>query len=193
LSTAFEGQTVREVGVRELSHSTAAVIRAVREGERLVVTRHAEPQAVVLSVNDAVELSIEGERVASACAAERDYAEGAVEELGPSGPVPVVLARAAVVSCQRMNARDRRLLRDLLVRGEADEERLLWLTSRRWLIAFSYPDEATALVHQAFEVRELIRAAVGDDVSDRRRRIEQDRWLHGRSPWQLATELDGNG
>lgn len=174
-------QEIREVGARQLRHNTAAVIRSLRDGERLIVTRHAQPLAVVLSVRDAMELLIEGERTASAAAATRDYEHGAVEELGPPGPLRVVLARGALSSCGRMNVRDRRLLRDSLVRGEADEDPLLWLPSGRWLVAFSYPDDVTVLVHQAFEVRELVRALVGEEVLDRRRRIELDRWLHNRA------------
>ena len=147
--------------------------------------RHAEPQAVLLSVRDAIELLVEGELAALAARPERDFEDGAVEELGPTGPVRVVLAGEAPGSCRRMVPRDRRLLREALASGLADDERLLWLSSGRWVVAFSYVEEAAALVHQAWEVRELERALVGEEIGQRRRRVTMDRALHGRAWWQL--------
>src|SRR5688572_27264988 len=99
-------QAVREVGARELRHRTASVIRSVRDGERVIVMRHAEPQAVLLSVRDAIELLVEPELPGLATAAEQDFERGQVEDLGPPRPLRVVLAREAVRSGERMGARD---------------------------------------------------------------------------------------
>jgi prevent-host-death family protein len=48
--------TIREVSVRELSRDTTRILRGVSAGERIIVTRHGQPAAVLLSVEDAMEL-----------------------------------------------------------------------------------------------------------------------------------------
>lgn len=54
---AEEGAEVREVTVRELSRATSAVIRELRDGRRLVLTRYGAPVGVLVSVADALELA----------------------------------------------------------------------------------------------------------------------------------------
>jgi prevent-host-death family protein len=178
--SVLRDQRIREVGARELRHQTATVIGSVRDGERLILTRHGQPQALVLSIDDGIELLIEPELAALADAAHRDYREGLVEALQPPGPYPVRLAQAAVAAYGRMNKQDRRRLRASLVRGRADERRLLWLQSRRWLVAFSYPDERFVLVHALFEAREVERALIGEEIWAARDRRALERRLHAR-------------
>jgi prevent-host-death family protein len=45
----------REVGVRELSRRTDAVLGAALAGERVIVTRYGEPVAVILGTDQAAE------------------------------------------------------------------------------------------------------------------------------------------
>jgi prevent-host-death family protein len=47
---------VREVGVRELSRRTGAVLESVAGGERVVIVRHGDPVAFVLSVDEALDV-----------------------------------------------------------------------------------------------------------------------------------------
>ena len=49
----FPEAPLAEIGVRELNHRTTRVLRRVEEGERLIVTRHACPIAVLVSVSEA--------------------------------------------------------------------------------------------------------------------------------------------
>ena len=51
-----EPKRIREVGVRELKSGTSAVLDAVVDGERVIVTRHGHPVAVILSIEHAVDL-----------------------------------------------------------------------------------------------------------------------------------------
>ena len=46
----------REVSVRELSRNTAGVLDDVAAGERIVVTRFGDPVALVLSVDEAIDV-----------------------------------------------------------------------------------------------------------------------------------------
>jgi prevent-host-death family protein len=173
-------QTIREVGARELRHQTAKVIGSVRDGERLILTRHGQPQALALSIDDGIELIIEPELTALADAAQRDLGAGRLQTLEPPGPYPVLLAQEAAAAYEQMNKQDRARLRSALVRGRADERRLLWLPSRRWLVAFSYSDESMALVHGAFEVGEVERALIGEQIWLARERRTLERRLHAR-------------
>jgi prevent-host-death family protein len=49
-----EPDGIREVGVRALARATARYIRAAEYGERLVVTRHGDPVAVILSIDESI-------------------------------------------------------------------------------------------------------------------------------------------
>ena len=49
-------KAVEEVSVRELSRSTSAVLSRVSAGGRVVVTKHGEPAAVLMEVEEAVGL-----------------------------------------------------------------------------------------------------------------------------------------
>jgi prevent-host-death family protein len=49
---------IREVGVRELARDVSRLIKAAEWGERLVVTRHGDPVAVILSVDEAVDFLV---------------------------------------------------------------------------------------------------------------------------------------
>jgi prevent-host-death family protein len=51
-------QPIGEVGVRELSRDTSGVLRDVRDHERIIVTRHGHPIAVVLSVAACIDLVV---------------------------------------------------------------------------------------------------------------------------------------
>jgi prevent-host-death family protein len=49
----FPEAPLAEIGLRELTHHTARVLRRVEDGERIVLTRHACPIAVLVSVAEA--------------------------------------------------------------------------------------------------------------------------------------------
>jgi prevent-host-death family protein len=49
-------ETIREVGVRELNRGTTRVLEMALAGERVIVTRDGQPIAVLLSVDQAIEL-----------------------------------------------------------------------------------------------------------------------------------------
>ena len=183
---AADGQP-REVSIGELNRATSAVVRSLTPGERLVITRHGEPQAVVLSVRDAVELVVVPRLAALAAAGERDFRSGRVETVEPPGPLALLLAQEAAACYESMNRRDRTDLRALLVRGEAEEERLLWLRSRRWLVSFTYPDAEAVLVLGVFEVAELERELVGEEVWLARARRDLERRLHARDRGRLPS------
>ncbi len=47
---------IREVGVRELNRRTSRVIEMAEAGQRVVVTRDGQPAAVLLAVDQAIDL-----------------------------------------------------------------------------------------------------------------------------------------
>ena len=180
-------QDVREVGARELRHHAASIIRSVADGERTIVTRHGEPRAVMLSIDDALDLLVEPWLPALAQQAEREYAEEGVERLEPCGRFPVALASEAAGAYESMSPRDRRELRLAVAAGEADEERPVWLRSRRWIASVAYPDHRTVLVCAIFAVQELERELIGEEIWLRRARRDLERRLHARDLAGLPT------
>jgi prevent-host-death family protein len=54
-----ETRPIEEVSVRELSRNTCAVVTRAREHERLIITRHGHPVAVLLSIDDCIRLIAE--------------------------------------------------------------------------------------------------------------------------------------
>ena len=67
-----------EVGLRELTHHTGRVLSRVENGERLIVTRHACPIAVLISVAEAEHfLTVHAARMVRArIEGRRDYLDG---------------------------------------------------------------------------------------------------------------------
>jgi len=51
-----EPKAIREVGVRELKSGASAVLDGVVDGERVIVTRNGHPIAVMLSIEQAIDL-----------------------------------------------------------------------------------------------------------------------------------------
>jgi prevent-host-death family protein len=49
-------ETIREVGVRELKSEASRVFDGVVDGERVIVTRNGHPIAVMLSIEQAIDL-----------------------------------------------------------------------------------------------------------------------------------------
>ena len=178
---------IREVGARELRHRTGHVVRSLQAGERVILTRHGEPQAVLLCIDDAIELLVEGQLGPLAEEAERDFREGAAETLEPPGPHPVVLSQQAAEAYRRMKPRDRYELRVAVVGGKAEMGRPVWLRSRRWIVSVSYPDDETVLVGAALEVRELERELMGEEIWLARERRDLERRLHARDLAGLPT------
>lgn len=50
-----EPDGIREIGVRQLARETGRYIRAAEYGDRFVVTRHGDPVAVILSIDESIE------------------------------------------------------------------------------------------------------------------------------------------
>jgi prevent-host-death family protein len=82
---SFDDQEVRAVSVTELRRSLSAVIEQVRTGERVIVTKHGLPVAVILSIGDGFEAAVaRSEGFARLrCEARRELAAGDVIELPP--------------------------------------------------------------------------------------------------------------
>jgi hypothetical protein len=153
--------------------------------ERLIVTRHCDPKAVVLGLRDAMEILAAPAFSELADAARRDMEGGETLEPWPGvGPVGIAMARAAAEIQHRLGARDRGALRRALCRGDADRQRPLWLPTGHWLVPFSYEGETTALVHALIDARALEREVIGEEVWQRRLRRDLDRHTHSRAPWQ---------
>jgi prevent-host-death family protein len=54
---------IGQVTTRELSRSTSSILHRIREHERVIVTRHGHPVAVMLSVPACIELMVSEEKV----------------------------------------------------------------------------------------------------------------------------------
>jgi prevent-host-death family protein len=49
-------EAIREVNVRELKSGASQVLDGVVDGERVIVTRHGHPIAVIISIEQAIDL-----------------------------------------------------------------------------------------------------------------------------------------
>jgi prevent-host-death family protein len=56
MSFENERAAIREVSVRELKQAMSRVLDGVVDGERVIVTRYGRPTAVILSIEQAVDL-----------------------------------------------------------------------------------------------------------------------------------------
>jgi prevent-host-death family protein len=54
----FQPRGFREVSVRELSRNTSGILRQVREEGRMIVCRHGDPVALVLSLEDGLDWAL---------------------------------------------------------------------------------------------------------------------------------------
>jgi prevent-host-death family protein len=82
---SFDDQEVRAVSVTELRRDLSAVIEQARMGERVIVTKHGLPVAVILSIGDGFEVAAaRSEGLARLrCEARRELAADDVVELPP--------------------------------------------------------------------------------------------------------------
>ena len=185
---AMARQEARQVGVRELSRATHDVLRGVSDGTRLIVTRHREPVAMILSVRAACEgLVLSTGQV-------KPVARGApadgVKPWPGGGPRPIDLFVAPRVAARedlrRVPARDRFALhRQLYARerepgGACGAARLAWADSGRWLFVCSHAEPGLAVVHELFSGQELERSLMGKELWLARAKQRIERSLHGR-------------
>jgi prevent-host-death family protein len=56
MSFKDEPAAIREINVRELKSGASQILDAVVDGERVIVTRHGDPIAVILSIEQAIDL-----------------------------------------------------------------------------------------------------------------------------------------
>lgn len=190
---------VRAVATGELNRSTSAVLESVSDGERIVVTGHGRPRAVVLSVCDAIELLVAPALDQLAADAYRDYEAGEtiqpwpqMHPLNSPAPLRIMLARAAADAFARLVPQDRGGLRRVVLRltdeesedrrGDGSQPELVWVPSKRRIAPVSFPESGVTLVHDLIEVRPLERLLIGEEIWHARRRIHHDRYLHGRAP-----------
>lgn len=179
--SVFDDQDVREVTASELRHKAAQVVRSIRDGERLVVTRHGRPQAVMLSIRDAVEALVAPRLAEAAADAAADYAgRRSIEPWPPWGPCRLLMAGRAAEQHHRVAGRDKGWLRRTLGGGDADEGRPLWLPTGNRLVPFSYPEPDVALVHDLVDTWPLERELVGEAIWRGELRRDLGRMLHSR-------------
>lgn len=175
---------VRAVTVGELNRYTSETVRSVEPGERLVVTRHREPQAVVLSVREAIELMVATRLGALAVAAREAFEAGETFSPWPrAGPTQILVPATARNLLRRLGGRDRGGLRRALCRAHDNRGRPLWLPTGRWLVPFSIAgnEEEVALVHDLIDTRPLERVLIGEEAWRERLRVAGSRRDHGRA------------
>ena len=173
---------VRAVTAGELNRYTSETVRSVEPGERLVVTRHHEPQALVLSIPDAIELMVATRLGALAVAAREAFEAGETFAPWPRvGPTLILVPATARNLFRRLAGRNRGGLRRALCRAHDNRRRPLWLPTGRWLVPFSIAGDEVALVHDLIDTRPLERALIGEEAWRERLRVAGSRRDHGRA------------
>lgn len=181
-------QGARQVGVRELSRATHEVLRAVGDGTRLIVTRHREPLAVIVSVRDACEALVLSSGELQPL--ESGAPAGGVKPWPGGGRRPIDLLvppeLAGREDLRRVPARDRFVLHRYLharyreLEGASGAARLVWAASGRWLFVCSHAEPGVAVVHELFSGQKLERTLIGEELWLARAKQRIERSLHGR-------------
>ena len=55
-----DNQPISELSATELARATASVLDRVARGERVIVTRHGQPAAVIVSIGTGIDLALAG-------------------------------------------------------------------------------------------------------------------------------------
>jgi prevent-host-death family protein len=77
----FEARGFREATVRELSRDTSRLLREVREEGRIIVCRHGDPVAVILSVEDGLDWALSRMEGEAADRIHQDLLKGRYEQV----------------------------------------------------------------------------------------------------------------
>lgn len=171
------------MGVRELNRTAPAVVASIRDGERMILTRHGNPQGIIFSVRDAIELALAPSLERFAIAAEEDYQQGDVLKLWPERlPSEVLLARRAASDFEVMHTGHRGVVRRVLRAMDPWNARPLWSPDGHLLIPFSMPAEAVVLVHAVVDAWSVERALIGEGLHRARQARDAVRGLR-RGEW----------
>ncbi len=171
-------QSIRRVTISELRHRASEVVRGVRDGDRLIVTRHSQPQGVILSIRDAIELfsAVDLERLAVAGARERKAGE-VVRPWPELCPLRIEVSRSATSNFDRLAGADRGGIRRSLLNGEGP---IFWLKTGKWLCGSLRPEPGVVLIYALISTLYLERSLIGEAIYLERQRADIDRAVHDR-------------
>jgi prevent-host-death family protein len=96
----FDSQPVREVSISQLRKELAAVVEAVAVGERVIVSRHGRPRAVLVSLDDAIDVAVVASEEFARLRREvrLELERGTAESFDPRWRMSAALRRAAMSS-----------------------------------------------------------------------------------------------
>ena len=187
--------------MRELSRATASVLEEVSAGKRMVITRHGNPVALILSIDDATELFLahaeEFVRMRLAAREELDAAReeldadgdglDAREELDRSTPVTRLQMHLSVPAAGQLEELHRRrrgrLKREIeKVASSAPDGRFIQVGTEMDVAAGEViDDDKTLLVYAVIPRRELLRRIWGPGVDGRFGSRRVNRVMRGRT------------
>jgi hypothetical protein len=149
-------------------------MRGVTDGERTIVTRHLAPRGVLLSVRDAIELSVSVLLAQRADAASQEDREGMLEDRLPDEIRPRQILFSAEAKCEfdALTKGQQGMIKALLRRTKSWEPSPKWTSNGRWLVGYDLPESRLAIVHAVLDGWEAEDALLGPEL--RRARDGQD-------------------
>ena len=192
IAAVVERGVPRCVTATELQRNWKELAASIADRERIVITKHGRPQAIVFGLRDVVELMIDAEQRQIESLAAQDWESGRAVQLMPDEhPRKIFLSRLAAGS---IDAQGRsmlsKIMRRELRRVKSEEESPLWLRGidggGRWLIPFSQVfchDGAEAiLAHDVIDAWEIEKELIGLTLHAGRSRREAVSLQHCRDP-----------
>jgi len=194
-SILSDHQPVTEVSVTELSRNVSAVISRVAGGERVIISRHGRPTAVIIAIDagiDALIAGSEGFALLRREARERIEA-GASAGAGSTAGQRLVFTEAAAAELAELKGQRRRMLERRLgeLIGSRPAPGLVTVRSPVDLAACevtatsaaAHAGGATVLVYAVRSLASMREALFGPQLARALWRRELSRLFHGRLSW----------
>ena len=186
-SILSDHQPVTEVSVTELSRNVSAVISRVAGGERVIISRHGRPTAVIIAIDAGIDALIAGSEGFALLRREARERIEAGASAGATAGQRLVFSAAAAAELAELKGQRRRMLERRLgeLIGSRPAPGLVTVRSPVDLAACEVADagRASVLVNAVRSLASMREALFGPQLARALWRRELSRLFHGRLSW----------
>ena len=186
-SILSDHQPVTEVSVTELSRNVSAVISRVAGGERVIISRHGRPTAVIIAIDAGIDALIAGSEGFALLRREARERIEAGASAGATAGQRLVFSAAAAAELAELQGQRRRMLERRLgeLIGSRPAPGLVTVRSPVDLAACEVADagRASVLVYAVRSLASMREALFGPQLARALWRRELSRLFHGRLSW----------
>ena len=192
-SILSDHQPVTEVSVTELSRNVSAVISRVAGGERVIISRHGRPTAVIIAIDAGIDALIAGSEGFALLRREARERIEAGASAGATAGQRLVFSEAAAAELAELQGQRRRMLERRLGELIASRPGPGLVTARSPVelaacevtatSAAAHAGGATVLVYAVRSLASMREALFGPQLARALWRRELSRLFHGRLSW----------